>query len=149
MNDFAHSKSGHKTLCENIRNAGNLRERNGTNENDWVCGCVKQCIASFLYFASSFPSGKTRIHIFSATDITSIFVIFCLIERLETIPFPCWKVSNVLSKEIFPCNIEYVFLLDSLIMYFLFYILWNFFEKNFYLIVPYYLLYLIIISMKM
>lgn len=40
-----------KTLRENIRNAGNLRERDGTNENDWVCECVKQCIA--LYFFTS------------------------------------------------------------------------------------------------
>jgi len=65
----SHIQNPGKTLRENIRNAGNLREQNGTNENDWMCGCVKQCIASFLYFTSSFSSGKTRTHISSAAGI--------------------------------------------------------------------------------
>lgn len=83
-----------------------LREReicanecDDANVSGWACvGVRKRCIALFLYFASSSPSGKTRHPYFLHDgDVTPIFAIFRLTDRIETIPSPRRKVSNVSS----------------------------------------------------
>lgn len=126
MNDFAHSKS-RQNSSRKYTECGKLA-RTKWHEWEWLSVWMRKTMHSFISLLrfEFFERKNAHPYLLRNGDITLIFVIFCLIERFETIPSSCWKVSNVLSKEIFPYNIEHVFLFDSLIMYFIFFMkLWK------------------------